>query len=342
MATPNTPYNVYVQQANGQVLISWDIASGATSYDVLRSTDGVTFASIATPSVNYYNDTSVSLNTKYYYQVKSTNGSGSSAASVAQDIIPTQIGFESLASLRLQAQQRADRVNSKFVTLPEWNKYINQSYFELYDLLVTAFEDYYLAEPYIFQTDGTNSAYTLPNGTLVGTDSVTTKPFYKLMGVDLGLANNNNAKVTIHKYDFIERNRYVYPNITSTFLGVFNMRYRIMGDKIRFIPTPSAGQYVTLWYVPRVTQLLNDTDVADGVSGWTEYIIIDAAIKALQKEESDVTILLAEKAALIKRIEDSAMNRDAGQPDTISNTRAWSGRSGQGGGPGFDGSFGGY
>lgn len=119
------------------------------------------------------------------------------------------------------------------------------------------------------------------------------------------------------------------------------MRYRVLGNNLTFIPTPSTGQYITVWYIPRAQILLKDIDVCDFVSGWSEYIIVLAAIKALQKEESDVSILAAELMSLKKRIEETATNRDAGQPDTISNTRAWSGRSGQGGGPGWDGSWGG-
>lgn len=342
MAAPAIPSNLVVQQANGEVLLSWDASSGATSYKVYRSTDNVSFSYLASSSTLTYSDTSVSLNTQYWYKLTSYDGTNESGYTAVQTVVPTLSGIESLLSLRTQAQQRADRVNSNFVTKAEWNKYINQSAAELYDLLVTQYEDYFLASPYVFVTDGSDS-YTLPNGIITSSvDSVQTKPFYKLLGVDLGLGNNNNAKITIHKFDFVERNRYVYPNVTSTFFGVFNMRYRIMGDKIRFIPVPSSGQYVTMWYIPRIEQLLNDSDVLDTISAWSEYIIVDAALKALQKEESDVSVLAAEKAFLIKRIEDAAMNRDAGQPDVISNTRGWSGRQGQGGGPGYDGSFGGY
>lgn len=327
MAAPATPINVYVQQGNGQVYLSWDISAGASTYPVLRSTDGVTFAQIAAPAVNNYLDTSVTLNTLYYYQVQASNGTAS-PSSPTQTVIPAATGKLSLGQLRLMSQQRADRVNSNFVTLPEWNTYISQSAFELYDILTTLYEDYYLAEPYQFTTTGSDNTYDLP------------PDLYKLQGVDLGLSTTNEARVTIHKFDFIERNRYVYPNITSTFLGVFNLRYRMMGDKIHFIPTPAGGQYINLWYIPRMTQPLQDTDVIDGVDGWTEYIVVDAAIKALQKEESDVSVLMAQKQALVDRIQSMAMNRDAGQPDTISNTRGFGSRGSWGNGS--DGSFGGY
>lgn len=345
MAAPATPQNVYVQQGNGQVYVSFDASAGASSYNVQRSTDNITYASVATPSTPEYLDTAVTVGTQYYYKVASVNSDGTSAYSVAQSIVPAMNGNMALGQIRLLAQQEADRVNSNFITKPEWNTYINQSAFELYDLLTTVYEDYHLAEPAIFVTDGTSTSYALPDGSTSFTNeanqSFVAKPFYKLLGVDLGLSSQSQAWVTIHKFDFIERNRYIYPNNTATFLGVFNLRYRIMGNRISFIPTPSAGQRVKLYYIPRMTQLLKDSDILDGVSGWIEYVIVDAAIKALQKEESPTEHLERRKALLKQRIEESAMNRDAGQPDTISKTRGYSNMSGSGWGDG-DGSFGGF
>lgn len=338
MATPSTPTNFLVQQGNGQVLVSWNISAGATAYLVNRSTDGVNFSLVSTAAPTQYLDTTVTIGTQYWYQVAATNVSGTSQFTAATPVVPAQTGEMTLGQLRTLSQQKADRVNSNFVTTTEWNVYINQSYFELYDLLITVYEDYYVAPALMLATDGVTNLYPLPNGT----NYAGAPPFYKLMGLDCGLDNSGNAWVTLKKFNFIARNRYVYPNISSTFLGVFNLQYRLLGNNIELIPTPSANQILRVWYIPRMVQLLADTDIADGVSGWTEYIAVDAAIKALQKEESDTSALMAEKMALKKRIEDSAMNRDVGQSDTISNTRSWSDRSGNYGGAGGDGSFGGY
>lgn len=330
MSTPAIPNNLYVQQGNGQVFLSWDISAGATSYTVERSTDGVSFSTLGTSSVNNYLDTTVTTGTLYYYQVASVNASGTGPYTSAQSIIPTLTADLSLGQVRLMAQQRADRVGSNFIQLPEWNTYINQSYFELYDLLVTLYEDYFVSSPYTITTDGVSNQYTLPTS------------FYKLIGVDLGLTSSGNAWVTVRKFNFISRNRYVYPQITSSYLGVFDLRYRLVGNTIFFIPTPSGGQYLRIWFIPKLTQLLQDTDILSGVSGWSEYVIVDAAIKALQKEESDVSVLAAQKMMLIKRIEESAMNRDAGQPDTISDVRSYAEAYGGYGSPNGDGSYGGY
>jgi hypothetical protein len=255
-----------------------------------------------------------------------------SPLSAVMAIVPVGTGEMTLGQVRLAAQQRADLVNSGFVSTQEWNSYITQSAFELYDLLVTAYEDYYLAPPALFLTNGNNTDYPLPDGITsflhISGESFVAPPFYKMNGVDVGLSNNNNAWFTLQKFNWNDRNNFVYPQLNSTILGVFNMSYRVMGSKIQFIPVPSANQYIRLWYIPRMKQPLADTDILDGISGWTEYVIIDAAIKAMQKEESDCTVLGLQKAAIIKRIEDSAANRDASVADTITDNRSIGSRYG--------------
>lgn len=339
MAIPSTPINFYTQQANRQVALSWDLTVGATSYVVNRSTDGVTFASIATPTDASYIDTAVTVSTKYWYQVASVNASGTSPFTTPQVIIPTPTAEMSLMQLRLAAQQRADRVGSNFVTLPEWNSYINQSMFELYDMLITAYEDYFMAPAVVLTTDGTTHTYPLPNGV----NYSGAKPLYKLLGVDLAINNANNAYVTMNKFNFLDRNRYIYPNSSSSIYGVFNCQYRMLGTNIELIPTPSANQNIKLWYAPRLAEMVVDTDTTDiSISGWIEYVIVRAAMLALAKEESDVSILAAQLQVLTKRIEEAAQNRDAGQPDRITDIRQNGSWNPYGNSGGFNGPSGGY
>ena len=153
MPAPGIPSNFLLQQGNGQVFLSWNLIAGAF-YTVQRSTDGVNYVTLSSPTLPQYLDTAVTIGTNYYYQVSSGNLDGLSPYTSPQSTVPTQPGQMTLGQVRLFAQQRADRVNSQFVTTTEWNSYINQSYFELYDLLVTVYEDYYLAPPAIILTNG--------------------------------------------------------------------------------------------------------------------------------------------------------------------------------------------
>lgn len=345
MAIPSVPNNFYVQMGNAQILLTWNNVPGAMGYKVQRSTDGVNYTDLATPILNSYLDTSVALGTRYFYQVASTsdfstysNYNREQANGLPAMEIPTTSGQMSLYAIRLASQQMCDKVNSNFVSMPEWNKFINLAADELYDLITTVYEDYQMYQPVYFTTNGTSSSYNMPDGVTTFQDAngqvIVPPPIYKLSGIDLGLNNAPNGFVTVSKYNFIDRNRYVFPNTASTIYGVFGLQYRFLGNQIRFIPQPSSSQPIGIWYIPRRTQLLQDTDVSEGYNGWIRYVIVRAAKYALDKEESDTSKLDAEISFLKNRIEGSAPNRDEGQADTISDAR-----SAQGYGP--DGSSGG-
>lgn len=308
---PSVPSNFLAQAGNQQVYLSWNPVAGATSYDVLRSTDNVTYSTLSSPSATSYYDTTVALGTLYYYKVQSVNSNGTSNPTSAQVVTAVDYGQMSLGQIRLASQQRADMINNNFVTTQEWNSYINQSYTELFDLMVQVYGDeYFVATPFQFTTDGRYPAlYPLP------------ARFYKLLGVDLSFGESQTAWLTLKKFMFMERNTYLYGNTPNNFVGAINLRYRVLGDNIEFIPMPASGQTVQLWYVPRPDVLLADSDILDSVSGWSEYVITSAALKALQKEESDVTVVAAQLLDLRRRIEAAASNRDAGEPERVSDVR---------------------
>lgn len=350
MAITAVPGNFYVQMGNAQIYLTWNAVPGATGYSVQRSTDGVNYTALSTPTLNNYLDTTPVIGTAYFYQVASVNTSGTSLYNSTQANglpameIPTVSGQMSLYAIRLAAQQMSDRVNSNFVSMPEWNKFINLAADELYDIITTVYEDYQMYQPVYFNTTGATSTYNMPDGvtsflTASGI-TIVPPPIYKLSGIDLGLNSAPNAFVTVNKYNFIDRNRYVFPNTASTIYGVFGLQYRFLGNQIRFIPQPSASQPIGLWYVPRRVQLLQDTDISEGYNGWLRYVIVRAAKYALDKEESDTTKLDSELLYLKTRIEGSAPNRDEGQSDTIGDARNAYGYGPDGGGWGSNGGWG--
>lgn len=212
-----------------------------------------------------------------------------------------------LSEIRQRARQRADMENSNFVTDNELNFYINQSIAELHDILIQAYgEDYYVKSS-TFQTVAGQEGYSL--GSII-----TDNDFYKLRGVDAKL--NSDDWFTLQRFNFNERNRFQNFGVWD-FLGITNVRYRILGSEIRFVPLPDRDLDVRIWYVPKAATLVDDTDSYDDINGWIEYVIVDAAIKMLNKEESDVTVLMNEKMLLKDRIEKAANNRDAENPESV-------------------------
>jgi fibronectin type 3 domain-containing protein len=77
---PPAPANLTATAGNAQVTLSWSASSGATSYNVLRSTtQGASYGSIATGvTATTYTDTGRSNGTTYYYVVQAVNSAGPS------------------------------------------------------------------------------------------------------------------------------------------------------------------------------------------------------------------------------------------------------------------------
>ena len=370
MAAPSAPASdsVILQTGNGQNLLSWPIISGATSYKVQRSTDGVTFSLLSSPATNYYVDSTVSVGTSYYYQVAAHNTSGDSSytASYPALITPCLPGQMNLGYLRYFSQLRADQLNSEFLTEDEWNFNINQASFELYDILVAAYgDDYFLAPPLLVPITG-NQSYPLPNGSnylgglqnqawTPGAGSTPAAALYKLNGIDAnvsGAAPGPNAGwIPLSRSNWSDRDRYTtWPGQAGALNNIYQMSYRIMGNNIYLFPQNN-NMLIQMWYVPILPQMLQDTDMLPfSISGWSEYVIVTAAITAATKEESYdlVQALGGQKAALLQRIETMAANRDVGQPNTVSNVRSTMGDPGFSdwgngfGAGGFGGSGGGY
>lgn len=87
---PATPSGLTVTPGNAQISLTWNAVSGASSYNVKRSTaSGGPYTTIASPSTNSYTDTSVTNGTTYYYVVSAVNASGESANSSQASGMPT-------------------------------------------------------------------------------------------------------------------------------------------------------------------------------------------------------------------------------------------------------------
>src|SRR5579864_7507975 len=86
---PAVPTNLTAIAGNGQVALSWSASSGATSYNVKRSTtSGGPYTTIASPTTTSYTNSGLTNGTKYYYVVAAVNTSGTSANSTQVSATP--------------------------------------------------------------------------------------------------------------------------------------------------------------------------------------------------------------------------------------------------------------
>lgn len=305
-----TPANFQVLSAQGAVLLSWSQVPLGTIYYINRSINNVTFTNIANTTNVSYNDTSGVVDTVYYYQVQAGNGTNSSIPTPSYSGIALKPGETTAGNLILEAQQRCNKENSQFYTAQELLSMTNQSYKELFDKILQAYgEDYYVTEPYTYTTGQNQQLYPLPNN------------FYKLLLVEVALnPQDPNSYVTIRQFNFRQKNLYNYPN-QYTMYGITNIRYRLMGNNLMIVPQTQGGQTLRIWFVPRPNQLINLTDLVDGIAGWEEYVVADLCIKMLAKEESDVSIFAEQKRMLAERLAEMANTRNIGEPQTATDNK---------------------
>jgi hypothetical protein len=110
----------------------------------------------------------------------------------------------------------------------------------------------------------------------------------------------------------------------------------------------TSGGTAPSWNVPGTTQdnsilwtyscpLSLCATTFDGIAGWEDYVILDSAIKCAVKQEMDVSALLAQRQAMLMRIDAEKSNRQAGDPEVVTGGYGWDGGVGSDSGWGVGG-----
>ncbi len=179
-----------------------------------------------------------------------------------------------------RASKRADMTNSSFYSTQDKYDLLNEAYPALYDVLVQAYENYYVSETE-FDISSSTFAYDLPDD------------FYKIVGVDFKVGNDQ--WITLRNYNESARNS----TLTAQNLPSGTIR-------LRYIPAPATFSSLS--------------DTIDGVSGWDAILVTDMAIAMLTSEESSTTTLERMRETQVRRIVEASQNRDTGMPATVSDS----------------------
>jgi len=224
-----------------------------------------------------------------------------------------------LGQIKQRAREKADMVNSNFIEDPELLNYVNEAYFTWYDLVVEAFEDYYLSdEPFEITLAAGTSVIDLPDD------------FYKLAGLDRAVSVIGDRFYPLRKTLWRGRNqtedRFSYYGLQPT------VTYRIFSKKIQLTPKDAAGGAYKLFYIPVAIPLVDDLDEIDTYNGFENLLIIDVAIKMLAKEESDPSLLLMERERLEMKMKEMLIDRDINNGEVVEESNAdWGYNWGTGG-----------
>ena len=236
-----------------------------------------------------------------------------------------------LLQIRNAAKQEADMSGSlgvdSFIPDLEWNQLINSSLAELHDIIVQNNVRYYLTSS-VFTVSTNASTQPLP------TD------FYKIDGLDKSWDGSGGAQswYSVPMFQWRDRNRGNSP--LYAFFWQPLVAYNVVGGNLVLQPASAGTGTYQLWYYPKAPTLVADTDVIfDDLNFWYEFAVVDVAIKARDKEESDVTVLLQRKEALKARVEAMSADRDMMAPERFGRRDGdwagwgpWGGDGGYGGG----------
>lgn len=216
----------------------------------------------------------------------------------------------SLATLRGRAQYASDMENDPNISNTIWGMFLNYGAQRLHDILVNkGGEEYAISSGTINITNGTNT-YDLP------------ADFYRMKGIDV---SNGARTYTLRRFQFREREKYNWATINWGGHGGVPV-YMLQGHQVRFQPMPSINTTATIWYVPTMqvlvhgtgswtsAALVNDDDCIDDVNGYAEYIVLEAAIRAMIKQDRDPSGLIAQRDEVKAWIESSAAQRDSNDP----------------------------
>ena len=185
-----------------------------------------------------------------------------------------------LSDLRARALDYADMTGSNFPVEARVNDYINSAASEMYDILVNAYEDYFLDTEPITLVAGTEN-YALPSD------------FYKAKRV---YYTTGGRRFSIHPFNLETLDGAKTSPLTS---GTAELWY------VPEMSLMTSDSDTISSIIPPM------------IKGWPDYIALSAAIRLLIREESDPSALVREKAMMHERLVSMAEPRDAGIPDSI-------------------------
>jgi hypothetical protein len=207
--------------------------------------------------------------------------------------------FVKLSVLVLQAKQYADMENQTFLDATEWAGHVSRAYGSLYqEIAKTGLRHFEEVDK--ITTTASTTGYPLP------------RDFLSSIGVDYVSDTSGHRR---HLNELMVQERNQYRGVTG---GSEAIAYSIVGSGVRpleLYPVPPSGQTYEHVYVPQPKDLkpaADNTEVDVITVDGEEFILWDAAIRALLKEDSDATAQKEERercrAAVIEWATLRAMN----------------------------------
>lgn len=218
------------------------------------------------------------------------------------------------AQVRSLVQQRCDIENATHQQNSEFNNHLNDAARYVHDFLISTYGNRYALKTEQFLTTAGVSDYHLETVTGVVTGNLI-NDCYRVASVKLRV---DDIDYPLGSYEDMDGPRY---NSSQSWGPGYLPEYLVHYDldstsDIIFSPKPDAAYTILLQYHPVAPEYTSDSAVVS--LPHTDLLIIEACIRAKDKEERDASRFMQERALIEKRIEDRASPVDhANPPQTI-------------------------
>lgn len=197
-----------------------------------------------------------------------------------------------LAELRTALARRLGLENSYDVTPAIQTEYLNSANAELHDLLIAKADDRLLTSATLTTTPG-SATVALPS------------TFYEARKVEIEDGSTPSGWRKLFPFTLDESHLLGAPSGKG-------YRYRLQGESslILSYPPPTA-ETLRLWFIPYVTDLVNDADTLNTWNAYHELVLAMAARKCLVRQRLETSDVDAEIARLTARVMRDADGRDS-------------------------------
>ncbi len=182
-----------------------------------------------------------------------------------------------LVQLRSDVAAQADfTIDTGRYTTVTLNRFINQSIQRFRERLSTEGATHFLVSTSGNLIAGATSPYQFNVLDL----SAVSPSVVRVYGVDVTLSSSSMIRSLSHT-PFTMRSDYGGPQLRGEPLAWSNFQTR----KIAIMPSPQSTYAYTVWYLPVLADLVNDSDTFDGVAGWEDYIVWDVVCRMVTRDQ---------------------------------------------------------
>lgn len=217
------------------------------------------------------------------------------------------------ASIGLRARERVDMVGSSFISPTEEETYIETAWKEFVLRCLERHDDVFLARRFVTTTIGSE---------LVELQAFNPKDVMKVRAVQHYA--NSTPQDFLRRLD-VREEMLVSSGQRGKPTHYFAQTVQQFGPQLRVFPTPDQVYTLRVAYFP--FQSLRDY-LAGGsgnfysLAGWDEYLVLSVGIKMRDKEESDCSVLMAEKDQMFDLMMKTLAPFDEGEPAAVVQQRS--------------------